>query len=368
MATIYLPAKQTPEFKSLLQKIKAIDDERLIDAIPKDLFEPKVWRGLLGFFTSYALYIGALVGVAYAPHWIFYFPLWLAAGLGAWGLFCINHDCGHNSFSRSRRLNGFIGQLALLPMLYPFHGWRNMHNLHHAHTNDLELDTDWRPMPRAQFRRMHLWDRLVYLGTRSWFWWLGTVDYQRHCFNPGSFPKREARNDVRRSIVIVVLFAAFYLPLLVYFTGFIGLVLYFLAPWIAFHVWFSTTTMMHHTISDLPFLTKPYWTPNASRLLLTTDYNYPKWLHFLTHNISVHTAHHVAPIVPFYNLPQAREALKRAYPDMIREKKFTFRQLLDIVRSCHFYDPVHGYYVAFNEPEGPAPGERRHATLEPNHH
>lgn len=171
---------------------------------------------------------------------------------------------------------------------------------------------------------------------------------------------------MRRSITVVLLFAAIYLPALVYFTGLTGLLLYFVAPWIAFHVWFSTTTMMHHTIDELPFLTKQYWTPNASRLLLTTDYNYPKWLHFFTHNISVHTAHHVAPITPFYNLPKAREAIKRAYPGMLREKKFTFRGLFRIVRSCHFYDPVHGYYVAFGEPERPFP-ERRHAGLKPNH-
>ena len=52
MATIQPPAVQAPEFQALLRKIEAINNERLIEAIPKELFEPKVWRGLLGFFAS----------------------------------------------------------------------------------------------------------------------------------------------------------------------------------------------------------------------------------------------------------------------------------------------------------------------------
>ncbi|MBI3898452.1 MAG: fatty acid desaturase [Gammaproteobacteria bacterium] len=363
MRTPELPIEQTNEFRMLLRNIEAIDDVRLIEAIPKELFQPKVWRGMLGALVSACVYIGALVGVAYAPHWLLILPLWLVAGLGAWGLFCINHDCGHSSFSRSPTLNSFVGHIVVLPLLFPHHGWRHMHNLHHLHANCLELDPDWRPRTRAELKHVTLWDRLMYLTSRGWFWWIGTVNYQYHCCRPGFLPKREARKEATRSLVIVGLFAAVYLPALVYFTGPVGLVLYFLGPWLAFHAWFSTTTLMHHTTPELPFLPIKYWTRNASRLLLTTDYNYPKWLHFLTHNISVHTAHHVAPIMPFYNLPRAREALKRAYPGMVREKKLSFHQLFEIVRKCHFYDPVHGYYLTHHEERRTRSGEPQHVSL-----
>ncbi|WP_432778032.1 fatty acid desaturase [Burkholderia gladioli pv. alliicola] len=348
MATIQLPQQQTPGFRDFVQSIKLLDGERLADAIPRELYEPRLARGLLGFFASTALYVGAVIGVHYAPHWSLWIPLWLLAGLGGWGLFCIAHDCGHNSFSKNRRFNFALGQIALFPLLYPFHGWRHMHNLHHANTNSLEMDTDWRPVLPEQYRRMGAWEKFVYRSTRSWLFWLGTVNYQRHSgFKPSMFPKREARNDVRRSVVITVLFAAVYLPALVWFTGWQGFLLYFLGPWLGIHAWFSTTTMMHHISDELPFLTREHWSLNGSRLMMTTDYEYPKWLHFFTHNISVHAAHHVVPVIPFYNLPKAREALKRAYPGSIRQKPFTLGEVWKVIRACHLYDPVHGYYRSF---------------------
>ncbi len=339
------PSSPGPEFEAFLDKSKALEGARLAEAIPKSCFEPQVWRGLAGFFISYALYIGAVVGVAYAPYWGLYIPLYIVAGLGGWGLHCIAHDCGHNSFSRNKKLNIAIGYLSLLPLLYPFYSWKHVHNLHHFHTNNLELDTDWRPIPRGMYKRMSLSQRFVYMGTRTWLFWAGTINYWIGSgFRPSFFPKRDMRSDVKRSIAFVVLVSIVYFSVLIYFTGISGFFLLFFVPWIAIHTWFSMTTLMHHTSADVPFLASEHWTTNASRLLVTTDYRYPKWLLFLTHNISIHTAHHVAPVVPFYNLHKAQTALKQAYPGMIREKDFSFGDLLWIIKNCHFYDPDSGYY------------------------
>lgn len=356
MSSIRLPAQQTEKFQLLLENAQKIEGVKLADAIPKELYQPRVWRGMLGFFISYAIYIGAIVAIAHAPHWSLYLPLWLIAGLGGWGLFCIAHDCGHNSFSRNRSFNHAIGHIALFPLLYPFHGWRHMHNLHHANTNSLEMDTDWRPVLPFQYDRMSFWEKFVYRSTRSWLFWLGTVNYQRHSgFRPSMFPKMEARNEVRRSILVMVVVGVLYLPTLIYFTGISGFFLYFVGPWIGIHAWFSMTTMMHHISEDMPFLTKEHWTFNTSRLLLTTDYMYPQWLLFLTHYISVHTAHHVAPVIPHYNLPKAQAALKQAFPGMVREKPFQVADVIRVVQYCHLYDPQYGYYLPFDQPQAPLP-------------
>jgi acyl-lipid omega-6 desaturase (Delta-12 desaturase) len=350
MATFNMPEQISPKFQRLLDDSQKLEGVRLADAIPKNLYKPRLMRGMLSFFTGYAVYIGALVAIAHAPHWLFYLPLWLLAGLGGWGLFCVAHDCGHHSFSRDRKLNAIIGHLSLIPLLYPFHGWRHMHNLHHSHTNSLELDTDWRPVTRLQYQRMSRWEKFVYGSTRSWLFWLGTVNYQRHSgFRPSMFAKMEARNEVRRSILFVAVVAAIGLPALIYFTGISGFFLYFLMPWLAIHAWFSLTTMMHHISDETPFLTKEHWTFNGSRLLLTTDYMYPRWLLFLTNYITVHTAHHVAPIIPHYNLMEAQAALKSAYPGMVREKPLSIKDVWRVARYCHLYDPVKGYYEPLDE-------------------
>ena len=152
--------------------------------------------------------------MAVLDRWYLVAPLVLIAGLGGWGLHCIGHDCGHGSFSRNRRLNFVIGHLSLLPLLYPFHAWRHVHNLHHAHTNSLELDTDWRPISEAVYRRMPLRDRIVYVSMRTWAVWAGSINYWvQSAFRPSYFPKKEMRRDVRRSIWFVVVVGGAYLTI-----------------------------------------------------------------------------------------------------------------------------------------------------------
>jgi len=346
-------------YARFLQQSRRIQADRLAEAIPKHLFVTRTWRGLLGFAVSYALYIGAIVGIAFVPHRAWAIPLYVVAGLGGWGLHCIAHDCGHNSFSRSRPLNVLIGHLSLLPLLYPFFAWKHVHNLHHFNTNNVELDTDWRPIPKGMYERMSRWQRLVYIGTRTWAFWAGTINYWWVSgFRPSFFPKKDMRRDVWRSMGVVGAIAALYVAWLVHVAGWTGFALYFVLPWIAIHAWFSVTTLMHHTADDIPFMTAKDWTANASRMLVTTDYRYPAWLLFLTHNISIHTAHHVAPVVPFYNLPAAQQALKAAYPGMIREKPFRFGDLWRILRDCRFYDPQSSYYSDGSDPIAAVGGRR----------
>jgi omega-6 fatty acid desaturase (delta-12 desaturase) len=242
-------------------------------------------------------------------------------------------------------LNFVIGHVSLLPLLYPFHAWRHVHNMHHAHTNSLEMDTDWRPISEEVYRRMSLRERIIYMSTRTWAVWAGSINYWvQSGLRPSYFPKKEMRRDVRRSLMFVVAVGGPYLATLTYLTGWQGVLLYFVAPWFATHIWFSITTLMHHSAEDIPYLQAQYWTRNASRLLVTTDYVYPRWLLFLTHNISLHTAHHVSPAVPFYNLGKAQAALQEAYPGMVRVEKASMREIWNVLRKCRFYDPISGLY------------------------
>jgi omega-6 fatty acid desaturase (delta-12 desaturase) len=339
------PVDPDPRFLEFLEKSHAIAGEKVAAAIPREYMQPSVWRGFAGFAVSLSLYVAAIAGMAVLDRWYLVPPLVVVAGLGGWGLHCIGHDCGHGSFSRNRRLNFVMGHLSLLPLFYPFHAWRHVHNWHHAHTNSLELDTDWRPISEAVYRRMPLRHRIIYASIRTWAVWAGSINYWAQSgFRPSYFPKKEMRRDVRRSIAFVVVAGGAYLAALTYFMGWQGVLLYFVAPWFAIHAWFSITTLMHHSSEDIPYLPEKYWTRNASRLLVTTDYIYPRWLLALTHNISLHTAHHVATAVPFYNLGKAQAALKRQYPDLVRIERASVPRLWNILRKCRFYDPISGLY------------------------
>ncbi|MCY7294075.1 fatty acid desaturase [Alteromonas sp. a30] len=350
MNDAHLPKNADAKYIQYIEHIEALKKEPLGKAIPKALFKKNVLKSLAGFVISYSLYIGSIIAIAYSPHWSVSLLLLLPAGLGGWGLHCIAHDCGHGSFSNSRIVNTLVGHLALIPLLYPFHAWRHVHNMHHSATNNLEMDTDWRPISKSVYDRMPFIDRVVYLFTRSFGFWAGTVHYWWvSAFRPSFFPQKKQRNEVRRSMLFVIIAGGAIITLLAMYTGLHGVLWYFVLPLLATHAWFSVTTLMHHTEEDVPFLERKNWSLNGSRILLTTDYIYPKWLLLLTHNISIHAAHHVSPTVPFYNLPKAQAALEAAYPGMIRQAPFTFKTLWRIITRCHFYDPQTGYYQSFSQ-------------------
>lgn len=357
------PSRPDANFVRVVNLLEKVENEKITTTIPKELYEPRLGRSMFGFLASYALYGLAVGAVAVAPHWLLWIPLWIAAGLGGWGLHCIAHDCGHGSFARSKRINNIVGHLSLLPMVYPFHAWRHVHNMHHGSTNNIETDTDWRPIDIGTYRRMPFLDRVNYFTNRTILFWFGTGAYMaKSAFSPKFFPQASARAEVRRSMLFTLAVCGAYIGALIWFTGFVGVLKYFVAPWLAMHVWFSITTLMHHTAEDLPFLTRAHWKRKGSRLM-TIDYLYPKWLLFFTHHISIHTAHHVAPGIPSYNLVEATGKIKEAFPGYIQERKFTWGQVWRIVTRCHFYDPETGYYHSvFSAPrETAAPPAKQHA-------
>lgn len=49
--------------------------------------------------------------------WPFY---WFAQGTMIWAIFVLGHDCGHGSFSDSRWLNSFVGNILHSAILVPY--------------------------------------------------------------------------------------------------------------------------------------------------------------------------------------------------------------------------------------------------------
>ena len=52
-------------------------------------------------------------------------------------VFIIQHDCGHHSFFRNRRVNDIIGACCGILTLTPYHLWRRTHSRHHASSGNL---------------------------------------------------------------------------------------------------------------------------------------------------------------------------------------------------------------------------------------
>ena len=69
-------------------------------------------------------------------------------------LFMIQHDCGHGSLFRNRRLCDWIGRVIGVITLTPYDVWRKTHAIHHATTGNLD-----RPLCRLRPQGVAWWYR-----------------------------------------------------------------------------------------------------------------------------------------------------------------------------------------------------------------
>ncbi|MBW4698110.1 MAG: fatty acid desaturase [Aphanocapsa lilacina HA4352-LM1] len=329
--------------RKLLHQLERVTYREVLDTIPKKCFARNTLRGL----EAVVLHLGVLAGsyalFAVSPIWLA--PLfWVWIGTVLWGNFVLAHDCGHQSFSPYRRLNALVGHLLLLPTLYPFHSWRIMHNRHHAWTNHQDNDNSWRTIAPETYAGMNDFNRFFYRHVHTWAWWFASVihlfifHYDKKKFRPQEWP------EARFSIAVNVVFAAVALPGLFWITGFWEVLNYWVLPWLVFHFWLSTFTLIHHNHPDIPYFPESEWTPLKAQLFGTVHCEYPWWVELVAYRIGVHIPHHLSTAIPYYHLDEAHAALKARWPEYVHEARFTWPYLRSIVTTCHLSGPE-GYHL-----------------------
>nr|GMD24320.1 omega-6 fatty acid desaturase, chloroplastic [Ipomoea batatas]GMD27569.1 omega-6 fatty acid desaturase, chloroplastic [Ipomoea batatas] len=257
--------------------------------------------------TSYSL---GLYMIAKAPWYLL--PLaWAWTGTAITGFFVIGHDCAHKSFSKNKLVEDIVGTLAMMPLIYPYEPWRFKHDRHHAKTN------------------MSFSFRLVW-----------------H-FNLNKFRPSEV-NRVKISLACVFAFMAIGWPLIIYKTGIIGWVKFWLMPWLGYHFWMSTFTMVHHTAPHIPFKYSNEWNAAQAQLNGTVHCDYPRWVEILCHDINVHVPHHVSPRIPSYNLRDAHKSIQENWGRYLNEATWNWRLMKTIMTVCHVYDKERNY-IPFDE-------------------
>lgn len=314
----------------------------IVRSLPREVFTKnrrKAWTLLLVNVLIVGL---GYWGLAIAP-WFLLPPLWILIGTALTGFFVIGHDCGHRSFANRRWVNDLVGHLTMLPLIYPFHSWRIRHNHHHTHTNKLGEDNAWEPWEPELYASQPYWMQWFYRLIGSGFWWIGSIVHWAGLhFNWTKFPGKQ-RSQVKLSVLMVFGFAAIAFPLLIATTGIWGFVKFWLLPWLVYHFWMSTFTLVHHTAPDIPFAPAEQWDAAQAQLFGTVHCEYPRWVEFLCHDINVHIPHHISTAIPSYNLRLAHRALKDKWGDELRECRFSWSLMKRITEQCHLYDEKNCY-------------------------
>jgi omega-6 fatty acid desaturase (delta-12 desaturase) len=331
-----------PNSPSAISSQSPLRLKEIIKTLPKECFQKnmvKAWSSALITVVMVAL---GYLSIAYAPWFLLPFA-WILTGTALTGSFVVGHDCGHRSFAKRRWVNDLVGHLFMMPLIYPFHGWRIMHNLHHNYTNKMDVDNAWQPLRPEEYATIPAWLRQAYQFMRGKFWWMGSIAHWALLhFNPARFERKD-RAQMKLSVVVVVVFAAIAFPLMFATIGVWGFVKFWLMPWLVYHFWMSTFTLVHHTLPNIAFQEPDEWDAAKAQLSGTVHCEYPLWIEWLCHHINVHVPHHLSTAIPSYNLRLAHESLRQNWGDYLCERSFSWELMQEIMDECQLYHPEKGY-------------------------
>jgi omega-6 fatty acid desaturase (delta-12 desaturase) len=263
---------------------------------------------------------------------IFYlFPLWFMHGQILVGLFVLGHDCGHNTFSKNKTVNLIMGHAAFSPLGNGLINWTVTHNHHHAHTQLRGQDVDWSKwlMTEKECRearwKKNFAGKLGYLLPFGVFFWIWLNAIGRGFKNTSS---RVRVSNLIMWSVMLTLYAG-----LAWFTGFSGLFKYHGIPaTIAMLTGYFLLTIQHANEKSKWF-EESSWTPVRGQMESTFDVRFPRLFEWLWLDINIHVPHHVSPAIPWYELRNARLALKRDHPELYQERKFSFLEVKWMIRT-----------------------------------
>lgn len=331
-----------PSAIPLLEKHPNLRLRDILDTLPRSVYDINPVKAWSKVFLSVVAVVACYALLAIAP-WYLLLPLWFLTGTALTGFFVIGHDCGHRSFSRKNWVNNLVGHLAFLPLFYPFHAWRLLHNHHHRYTNNLDEDNAWTPFTTELYDSCPRWIQVIYGMARGRLWWLASIIHQiKFHFNWFQFEGKK-REQVRFSALFVIIAAAIAFPTMFYYLGAWGVVKFWLMPWLGYHFWMSTFTLVHHTVPEIPFQRNEEWNEAVSQLSGTVHCDYPAWVEVLCHDINVHVPHHLSTAIPSYNLRAAYASIKENWGDYLYETKFSWDLMKMITDECHLFDAEQNY-------------------------
>jgi len=264
--------------------------------------------GLL--LLSYAVLIGGIR----TGHWLVLLLSPVAAGLAVRS-FVLQHDCGHGSFFRSRKVNTIVGRGLSLLTFTPYDHWRRHHNIHHGSWNNLshrgrlsDMYSDC--ITVAEYHDMSHLQKFLYAASKHpvislllmppvIFFIVYRVPFDA----PGRGWRKERRNLHLTSLGIGLLYGgtawAFgVVPVAVAMAA----VIY---PASVAGVWLF---LVQHKFEGARWDADPNWDAFEASLYGCSFLRLPKLFAWFSGNIGYHHVHHAAPGIPNYRLKDCHHA------------------------------------------------------------
>lgn len=328
---------------------RAIPHRKLIRAWLAPISGRSTARALALVVSDLLLYAACLAAALLAPHPVLQALAGLATGLVISRLFILGHDACHQSLTRHRTLNRWLGRLIFLPSLTPYSLWEVGHNVvHHGYTNLKGFDFVWQPRSLDEFRALPRWrralERLYRSGWAPWLYYLVEIWWTRMMF-----PNRATMPTRRAVFTLDGLMASAYA--LAWVGGLVAaaaasgqsawwlLAVGFVVPFLVWNGMIGFVVYVHHTHPGIAWYdSKAQWAAANPFVSTTVHLTFRSAMGSVLHHIMEHTAHHVDMGVPLYRLEHAQALLEQKLAGHIVVQPFSWRWYADTVRRCKLYD------------------------------
>jgi omega-6 fatty acid desaturase (delta-12 desaturase) len=325
-------------------------------AIPRECFriDPLHAWGTLGrILACLALGVAALAWIDPLRQGAWLWPvlaaMWVLHGWVLVGLFVLGHDCGHQAFSRSARINEIVGTLCMAPLANAFRTWQLTHDHHHRWTQLRGQEVDWADqlVTREELRQGRDWvTRAGYSIPFGIFFWIFWNTLRRAFLQHEMLRTPNQRRKLRASAALTLLVMVTLYGLLWKTGGVWGMLRLHAVPATVAMLTGQFIITIQHAGRGTLLYSREGWTPVRGQLASTFDVRFPAWIEWLWCKINLHVPHHLAPGMPWYHLERATWALRAAFPEYAQERRFGWRDIAWLRRTPFLEEiPGKGYYV-----------------------
>lgn len=245
-------------------------------------------------------------------------------------LFVIFHDCGHQSFFKSRKANKITGFILGIFVGFPYEKWKYAHSVHHATNGNLSrmgLGEIWTltvdqyaalsPLRKLMYRCYR--HPMILFGLGPFFIYL--VGYRLNRKQAGI---RERFNTYLTNLMLLILSL-----LLVACLGWKALV--FVEVPILYLAGIAGVWLFYvqHQFEESYFEGEETWDYVSAAMQGSSFYQLPLVLQWITGNIGYHHIHHLSPKIPNYTL----QNVHHSHPSLQHARTL---QLGSSLQSIHF--------------------------------
>jgi omega-6 fatty acid desaturase (delta-12 desaturase) len=223
--------------------------------------------------------------------------------------FILFHDCCHQSFFKSRRVNDILGTILGVITLVPYQQWKNTHSIHHSTSSNLDkrgIGDMW-ILTVDEYIASPLWRRIAYRIYRHPLTLFGVgpigVFVIQYRFNRKGAKRKERMGNYVTNALIVGLYA-----LMVWAIGWQAFLMiqgpiFFISGSLGIWLFY-----VQHQFEDSYFENEDEWSYVKAAVDGSSYYKLPMILQWMTGNIGFHHVHHLSSKVPNYNLEKAHNA------------------------------------------------------------